>query len=97
MPAHVSILQPVAVILLALVTAAWVTVVTGILRRRRLLQQAAARRTHRQPHVLPDLPVLQDLPGLPDQRQAAPELETVELTPAEKDAFAGLVQRLDRP
>ncbi|MGW7252638.1 hypothetical protein [Streptomyces sp. NPDC054834] len=89
MPAHVSILQPVAVILLALVTAAWLTVVTGILRRRRF--QAAARRTHRPPSVLPDLP------GLPHQRQAAPELETVELTPAEKDAFAGLVRRLDRP
>ncbi|MEU6552810.1 hypothetical protein ABZ915_21365 [Streptomyces sp. NPDC046915] len=89
MPAHVSILQPVAVILLALVTAAWVTVVTGILRRRRF--QAAARRAHRPPSAPPDLP------GLPDQRQAGPELETVELTPAEKDAFAGLIRRLDRP
>ncbi|MFF5479128.1 hypothetical protein ACFY5C_17530 [Streptomyces sp. NPDC012935] len=35
------------------------------------------------------------LPGLPHQRQTAPALEAVELTPAERDAFAGLVRQLD--
>ncbi|WP_369271633.1 hypothetical protein AB5J55_17790 [Streptomyces sp. R11] len=35
------------------------------------------------------------LPGLPPQRQTAPALEAVELTPAERDAFAGLVRQLD--
>ena len=35
------------------------------------------------------------LPGLPHQRQTAPAQEVVELTPAERDAFAGLVRQLD--
>lgn len=91
MPAHVSILQPVVVILLALVTAVWVTVVTGILRRRRFRAAARRAQAQRPPRALPDLP------ALPDQRQAVPERETVELTPAEQDAFAGLVRQLDRP
>ncbi|MFF3845692.1 hypothetical protein [Streptomyces sp. NPDC002328] len=34
------------------------------------------------------------LPALPRQRQACPHLETVELTPAEQAAFAGLVRQL---
>ncbi|WP_405871914.1 hypothetical protein [Streptomyces sp. NBC_00005] len=33
--------------------------------------------------------------GFPYQRQAAPHLESVELTPAERDAFAGLVRQLN--
>lgn len=35
-----------------------------------------------------------EAPGLPYQRQTAPEMEAVELTPAERDAFAGLVRQL---
>jgi hypothetical protein len=34
------------------------------------------------------------LPAIPGQRQAGPHLEAVELTPAEKAAFACLVRRL---
>ncbi|MFE4665207.1 hypothetical protein ACFRI7_37890 [Streptomyces sp. NPDC056716] len=37
------------------------------------------------------------LAALPDHRQSAPQLESVELTPAEQDAFAGLVRGLDEP
>ncbi|KUO18698.1 hypothetical protein [Streptomyces dysideae] len=33
-------------------------------------------------------------PALPRQRQAAPPRESVPLTPAEQDAFAGLVRQL---
>ncbi|MFF4017940.1 hypothetical protein [Streptomyces sp. NPDC001843] len=83
MPAHVSIHQLVVVTLLALATAAWVTVVTGVLRRRRY--EAAARRSARFPRALPE------------QHPHAPERESVELTPAEQDAFAGLIRRLHRP
>ncbi|MGW2641241.1 hypothetical protein [Streptomyces sp. NPDC001348] len=83
MPAHVSIHQLVVVTLLALATAAWVTVVTGVLRRRRY--EAAARRSAQSPGVLPE------------RHPHAPERESVELTPAEQDAFAGLIRRLHRP
>jgi hypothetical protein len=34
------------------------------------------------------------LPALPHQRQTGPGHECVELTPAEEDAFAGLVRQL---
>ncbi|MFF4491163.1 hypothetical protein ACFY0F_32655 [Streptomyces sp. NPDC001544] len=92
MPAHVSIHQLVVATLLALATAAWVTVVTGVLRRRRY--EAAARRSARSARGPGALPTL---PALPEQHPHAPERESVELTPAEQDAFAGLVRRLDRP
>ena len=43
--------------------------------------------------ALRELPAVR-LPVLPRQPQAGPALEKVELTPAEQDAFAGLIRRL---
>ncbi|UXY28109.1 hypothetical protein [Streptomyces sp. HUAS TT20] len=80
MPEHVSILQLTGVVGLALVTATWVI----LLRTRRRARAAAV--------VRHSGPVLQ---ALPHQRQAPPHRESVELTPAERDAFAGLMRRLD--
>lgn len=49
----------------------------------------------RHPGIRPSDPAAaRSLPALPRQRQAVPHLETVELTPAEKAAFAGLVRQL---
>ncbi|MCF3136157.1 hypothetical protein [Streptomyces olivochromogenes] len=84
MPEHVSILQLVGVVGLVLVTAAWVILLRHTLRHSR--SEAAARRSGRP---------LRPLRALPQQRQAGPPMESVELTPAEQDAFAGLIRRLD--
>ncbi|WP_217205381.1 hypothetical protein [Streptomyces sp. AC550_RSS872] len=81
MPENVSILQLLGPVVLALVVALWVT---GLARLLRQYRQADLRRT-------PD----GTLSGLPRQRQTAPDLEAVELTPAERDAFAGLVRQLN--
>ncbi|MGW7378769.1 hypothetical protein [Streptomyces sp. NPDC054794] len=81
MPEHVSILQLVGVVGLVLVTAAWVILLRHTRRHSR--SEAAARRSGR------------PLRALPRQRQAGPPMESVELTPAEQDAFAGLIRRLD--
>lgn len=86
MSVHVSIFQLLMVIPLALMTAAWVTFVSGIMRRRRF--EAAARHSGGAPRTVPVLS------ALPHQRRTPPELESVELSPAEQDAFAGLVRRL---
>ncbi|MFJ3304753.1 hypothetical protein ACIPSA_16830 [Streptomyces sp. NPDC086549] len=83
MPEHVSILQLAGVVGLVLVTAAWMILLMHTVRR----PHPAARRSGRAPHALP-------LQTLPPQRQAPPQVESVELTPAEQDAFAGLVRRL---
>jgi hypothetical protein len=81
MPEHVSILQWAGVAVLALAAVAWAVRLTRILRRGR--SEAPAQ----------DLgPAV--LPALPRQRQTGPDLESVELTPAEKAAFAGLVRQL---
>ncbi|WP_086870568.1 hypothetical protein [Streptomyces viridochromogenes] len=81
MPEHVSILQLLGPVVLALAAVLWVTGLLRLLRRYRPVNQ---RRASGQP-----------LPGLPRQRQTAPDREAVELTPAERDAFAGLVHRLN--
>ncbi|MFD5709639.1 hypothetical protein ACFWHW_04455 [Streptomyces pharetrae] len=89
MPEHVSILQWVGVAVLALAAAAWVTGLTRMLRRGRPgpapagADAWAAERTGARP-----------LAALPQQRQTAPHLECVELTPAERAAFAVLARRL---
>jgi hypothetical protein len=83
MPEHVSILQLLGAAVLALAAVLWVIGLIrliGVLRRSR--PEATLRRTD---------PALS---ALPRQRQAAPHLESVELTPAEQDAFAGLVRQL---
>ncbi|MDH6222319.1 hypothetical protein [Streptomyces pseudovenezuelae] len=77
---HVSILQSLGVALLAFATVVWLTGLVRLLRRAR--SGAAPWR---------DDPTLH---ALPHQRRTAPHLESVELTPAEKDAFAGLVRQL---
>ncbi|MEU9240205.1 hypothetical protein [Streptomyces shenzhenensis] len=82
MPAHASTLQLIGMAALTLAAAAWVVVVTRLLRRNR--REALAWHAARA------------LPALPHQLRAAPPRETVELTPAEQDAFAGLVRRLGR-
>ena len=82
MPENVTILQLLGPVVLALAVALWVTGLTRLLRRYRATD----------PRRAPG----QALPGLPHQRQTAPDLEAVELTPAELDAFAGLVRQLDK-
>jgi hypothetical protein len=79
MPEHVSTLQLAGAVVLTVAGVAWAIVVIRLLRRFR----AAALR---------ELPAVH-LPVLPRQPQAGPALEKVELTPAEQDAFAGLIRR----
>ncbi|MET7653309.1 MULTISPECIES: hypothetical protein [unclassified Streptomyces] len=83
MPVHLTPSQLAALTVLAVASIAWLMFVTRLLRRGR-----SGSETHA---VLPAPPAL---PALPRQRQSGPRLETVELTPAEKDAFAGLVRQL---
>ncbi len=92
MPENVTILQLLGPVVLALAVALWVTGLTRLLRRYRATDP---RRAPGQALPGPALPG-QALPGLPHQRQTAPDLEAVELTPAELDAFAGLVRQLDK-
>ncbi|AWE50821.1 hypothetical protein [Streptomyces nigra] len=81
MPEHVSILQLLGPVVLALAAVLWVTGLVRLLRRYRPVNRPGGPG--------------QALSGLPQQRQTAPEREAVELTPAERDAFAGLVHRLN--
>ncbi|MEU9450486.1 hypothetical protein [Streptomyces sp. NPDC048277] len=80
MSEHASTLQLIGMVALTLATVAWAVVVTRLLRRNRNAAVAwhAARA----------------LPAFPHPHQAGPARESVELTPAEQDAFAGLVRRL---
>lgn len=81
MPEHVSLLMWFGVVLPAALTFAAIIGMAQIRRRLRLetAQQHPARH----------------LAGLPAQPgAAAPRREFVELTPAEQDAFAGLIRRL---
>ncbi|MFK4105668.1 hypothetical protein ACI2L1_37530 [Streptomyces sp. NPDC019531] len=80
MPEHVSVYQLLGMTLLVLVVVAWAMGLAYMLRRGR--HEAALWR------------VAHGLPALPQQRKAAPGHESVELTPAEEDAFAGLVRQL---
>ncbi|MDL5202122.1 hypothetical protein [Streptomyces sp. ALI-76-A] len=76
---HVSVSHLLGMTLLVLVTIAWGIGLAFMLHRGR--GEAALRRA-------------QTLPALPRQRQRGPQRESVELTPAEEDAFAGLIRRL---
>ncbi|AOR33777.1 hypothetical protein BFF78_24370 [Streptomyces fodineus] len=80
MPEHVPTLQLIGAIVLTLIGVAWAIGVMRLLRRFRA-------------EALRELPAVR-LPALPPQPQAGPPLESVELTPAEEDAFAGLVRQL---
>ncbi|WP_328872021.1 hypothetical protein OHT76_18945 [Streptomyces sp. NBC_00287] len=80
MPEHVSIFQLLGVGLLVLLTVAWVIGLARVLRATR-------------PGAAP-WPTGPALSALPHQQQAGPHLESVQLTPAEQDAFAGLVRQL---
>ncbi|MGW4434368.1 hypothetical protein ACWELO_01025 [Streptomyces sp. NPDC004596] len=90
MPEHASTLQLTGAAVLTAAGVVWAVIVMRLLRRFRF--EAAAER--RRSFALPVLPVVPVLPALPDQPQAGPSRESVELTPEEQDAFAGLVRRL---
>ncbi|MGW3444121.1 hypothetical protein [Streptomyces sp. NPDC001076] len=80
MPAHVSSLQLIGMAALTLATVGWAVVVTRLLRRNR--REALAWQAAR------------TLPAFPHRLEPAPSRESVELTPAEQDAFAVLARRL---
>ncbi|MCL8014009.1 hypothetical protein [Streptomyces sp. AS02] len=81
MPEHVSFLQLLGPVVLALAAVLWVM---GLIR---LLRGIRPERSPRRAGG-------SALSALPQQRQAPPEREAVELSPAERDAFAGLVRQL---
>ncbi|GAA0916183.1 hypothetical protein [Streptomyces thermoalcalitolerans] len=80
MPEHVSLLMWFGVVLPAALTFA---AVIGMAQIRRSLRLETA---HLHPARRPV--------GFPTQSGAAPRREFVELTPAEQDAFAGLIRQL---
>ncbi|MEU3348724.1 hypothetical protein ABZ723_27775 [Streptomyces sp. NPDC006700] len=80
MPQHVSTLMWIGVAVPAALT---VACLIGLARIRRTIRLETARQQS-----------APRLPGLPLQRGTGPGREFVELTPEEKDAFAGLVRRL---
>lgn len=87
MPEHVTILQLLGVTALSLATAIWITVLVRILRRDLPLHRGEfARATGRRRAALRGLPY--------QRRDTAPSAESVELSPAERDAFAMLVRQL---
>ncbi|MES4886776.1 hypothetical protein [Streptomyces sp. NPDC096012] len=80
MAEHVPTPELIGVAVLAAASVTWAVVLWRLLRR------PGPRATGRRP--------AEPLPALPRQRQAGPALESVELTPAEQDAFAGLMRQL---
>ncbi|MET8559354.1 hypothetical protein ABZV75_01700 [Streptomyces flaveolus] len=80
MPEHAQTLQLIGVAVLAAAAVVWAVVLLRLLRR-------AGRRTVVRRSTAP-------LPALPSQTGVGPSRESVELTPAEQDAFAGLVRHL---
>ena len=84
---HVSILQSLGVAVLAFAAVVWTLGLIGLVRRGR---SGGLRLTLRTLWYTGRTP----LRSLPHQRQFPPHLEYVELTPTERDAFAGLVRQL---
>ncbi|WP_369389811.1 hypothetical protein AB5J72_20865 [Streptomyces sp. CG1] len=80
MPEHAPTLQLIGVVVLAVAAVAWTVVLMRLLRRTGFQTPTRCTPTA--------------LPALPSQRRTGPALESVELTPAEQDAFAGLVRQL---
>ncbi|MGV9244480.1 hypothetical protein [Streptomyces sp. NPDC003710] len=89
MPAHVSTFQLLGVPALVLVTAVCIGRVGRALRRHRF-EEAAGRHTRSEGAARRHREVLR---ALPQQSQSGPDLESVELTPAERDAFAVLMRQ----
>ncbi|MET8768374.1 hypothetical protein [Streptomyces sp. NPDC004658] len=83
MPEHATTLQLIGVVVLAVAAVVWAVV---LLRLLRLLRRAGRRSGVRRSTA--------PLPALPSQTRIGPSRESVELTPAEQDAFAGLVRHL---
>ncbi|MFF8944340.1 hypothetical protein ACF1A5_19120 [Streptomyces sp. NPDC014864] len=81
MPEHVSPLMWMGVAVPAALTAACLI---GLARIRRAVRLETAHR-----------PTLPRLPAVPHQSESGPHRESVELTPAERDAFVGLMRQLD--
>ncbi|MFJ7149577.1 hypothetical protein ACIQVT_15435 [Streptomyces sp. NPDC100445] len=88
MPDHAPTLQLIGVAALAVAAVAWTVVLVRLLRLLRRTGRAGTGRGRnvRRPAAR--------LPALPRQNRVGPPLEAVELTPAEQDAFAGLVRQL---
>ncbi|MFJ8155087.1 hypothetical protein [Streptomyces sp. NPDC094468] len=80
MSEHVAPLQLIGVTALALATVVWMVVLARVVRHTRRAATAGGPG-----HVLP---------GRSRRFRTGPPQEAVELTPAEQDAFAGLVRRL---
>ncbi|WP_225838175.1 hypothetical protein [Streptomyces sp. NK08204] len=80
MSEHAATLQLIGVTVLAVTAVAWAVILTSLLRR------TGGVLSGRRPAA--------PLPALPRQSRVGPPLESVELTPAERAAFAGLVRRL---
>ncbi|PBC63134.1 hypothetical protein BKI49_15540 [Streptomyces sp. Tue6028] len=79
MPEHVSTFQLIGVPLIALATAIWIVGLSRFMRRARL--RDAMRRAD------------DTLRAIPEQSRSGPVSDSVELTPEEHAAFAGLVRR----
>ncbi|MFC8370424.1 MULTISPECIES: hypothetical protein [unclassified Streptomyces] len=92
MPEYTTLSRTTGATVLTLVAVACAAGLADALRRRRGRTRArepldeAARRQHT-PHAPHGAPVI------PRQRRTGPHVEAVRLTPAERDAFAGLVRR----
>lgn len=89
MPEHLSFSQLAGLTALTLATAAWLALLTRILRRTRMQSSYGPTLRTTPLRYRPD-----GLPALPRQRRTGPDAEAVRLTPAEEYAFALLVRRL---
>lgn len=85
MPEHVSILHLLGVAALAAAAVIWFAMLIRVMRRDLPVHRRQFASLSRRGRILR---------GLPHQRHSAPHIEQVELTPAERDAFAVLVRRL---
>ncbi|MET8288175.1 hypothetical protein ACGFWD_34100 [Streptomyces sp. NPDC048448] len=82
MPEHVSISQLIGVAVLALLTVVWAIGLIRLTRRARAAGLLGPTRSHGAV-----------LRAMPHQRRSGPVAESVELTPEERAAFAGLVRQ----
>ncbi|MFF2997257.1 hypothetical protein ACFVTC_22260 [Streptomyces sp. NPDC057950] len=85
MPEHVSISQLIGVAVLALLTVVWAIGLIRLTRRARAAGLLGPTRPARSHGAV--------LRAMPHQRRSGPVAESVELTPEERAAFAGLVRQ----